>query len=122
MPWWPLSTAGGLVFHGEPDGNVQAYDTRAGDLLWQWQTGFGADGPPVTHEIDGVPYVAIAIGGNRLINSARGDAVWAFTLNGRLQPAEAPAPPPSVQSSRLNRLARTAYRSVVNSSRRCPGQ
>jgi hypothetical protein len=44
-----MTTAGGIVFHGEPDGNFQAYDARSGDLLWQFQTGFGADGPPMTY-------------------------------------------------------------------------
>ena len=34
------TTAGGLVFHGEPDGNIQAYDAKTGELLWQFQTGF----------------------------------------------------------------------------------
>jgi len=36
------TTAGGLVFHGEPDGNLQAYDAKSGDLLWQFQTGSNA--------------------------------------------------------------------------------
>ena len=40
-----LVTASDLLFHGEPDGNFQAYDARTGALLWQWQTGAGADAP-----------------------------------------------------------------------------
>src|SRR5438445_245126 len=72
------TTAGGLVFHGEPDGNIQAYDAKTGELLWQFQTGFGAEAPPVIYEVDGDQYVAIAAGGNQLTGSAYGDAVWAF--------------------------------------------
>src|SRR5207248_2179021 len=55
-----LSTAGGLLFHGEPDGNLLALDARTGDELWRWQTGFGADGPVMTYQLDGQQYVAIA--------------------------------------------------------------
>jgi glucose dehydrogenase len=40
-----LVTASDLLFHGEPDGHFQAYDARNGELLWQWQTGAGADAP-----------------------------------------------------------------------------
>ena len=47
-----MTTAGNLVFHGEPDGNIQAYDAKTGDLIWQFQTGFGADSPVMTYEID----------------------------------------------------------------------
>jgi quinohemoprotein ethanol dehydrogenase len=90
------TTAGGLVFHGEPDGNIQAYDARTGDLLWQFQTGFGAEAPVATYEVDGVQYVAIAAGGNSLTRSPNGDAVWAFALNGRVAPFAAPQPPSRV--------------------------
>ncbi|HEV7665775.1 MAG TPA: PQQ-binding-like beta-propeller repeat protein [Chloroflexota bacterium] len=89
------STAGGLVFHGEPDGNVQAYDARTGDLLWQFQTGFGADGPVMTYTINGEQYVAIATGGGS--NSrANGDGVWAFKLGGSLNPLYPPPAPVTV--------------------------
>ena len=96
-----LATAGGLVFHGEPDGNFQAYDARTGDLLWQWQTGAGADAPAITYEIDGEQFVAIASGGVSIqTSSANGDMIWAFSLKGspgdRLQPFEAPPPPRTV--------------------------
>ena len=78
-----LATAGGLLFHGEPDGNLQAYDAKTGERLWQWQTGAGADAPAITYEIDGVQYVAIASGGVSIqTSSANGDMVWAFSLQG----------------------------------------
>ena len=94
-------TAGGLLFHGEPDGNFQAYDARTGELLWQWQTGAGADAPAVTYDIGGTQYVAIASGGVAIqTSSANGDMIWAFSLKGspgdRLHPFAAPPPPQRV--------------------------
>jgi quinohemoprotein ethanol dehydrogenase len=89
-------TAGGLVFRGEPDGNFLALDAKAGEELWRFQTGFGADAPPVTYEVDGEQYVAIATGGNVTQGSAYGDAVWAFSLQGQLGPLWPPPPPATV--------------------------
>jgi len=90
------TTAGGLVFHGEPDGNIQAYDAKTGELLWQFQTGFGAEAPPVVYEIDGDQYISIAAGGNQLTGSAYGDAVWSFSLKGQVNPLWPPPPPSNV--------------------------
>ena len=97
-----LATAGGVVFHGQPDGNFQAYDAKTGDLIWEWQTGAGADAPAITYEIDGEQYVAIAAGGvSTQTMSANGDLIWAFSLNGapgnRLRPFAAPKPPTTVR-------------------------
>jgi len=86
-------TAGGLIFRGEPDGNFLALDARTGAELWRFQTGFGADAPPVVYEVDGEQYVAIATGGNVTQGSAYGDAVWAFSLKGKLGPLWPPPPP-----------------------------
>jgi alcohol dehydrogenase (cytochrome c) len=96
-----LATAGGLLFNGQPDGHLVAYDARTGQRLWQWQTGYGADAPAMTYEINGVQYVAIAAGGNSLVGSKNGDALWAFSLKGplhgpRLTQAVAPHAPPTV--------------------------
>jgi quinohemoprotein ethanol dehydrogenase len=96
-----LATAGGLVFHGEPSGNFQAYDSRNGDLLWEWQTGAGADAPAVTYEVDGEQFVAIAVGGVSIqTTSANSDMIWAFSLKGspgsRLAQFDAPKPPVNV--------------------------
>src|SRR5437870_3784167 len=89
-------TAGGLVFRGEPDGNFLALDAKSGKELWRFQTGFGADAPPVFYEVDDEQYVTIATGGNQLQGSAYGDAVWAFSLKGQLGPLWPPPPPQTV--------------------------
>ncbi len=89
-------TAGGLVFRGEPDGNFLALDAKSGKELWRFQTGFGADAPPIFYEVDGEQYVAIATGGNQLQGSAYGDAVWAFSLKGQLGPLWPPPAPQTV--------------------------
>ena len=90
------ATAGGLVFHGEPDGNILAYDAKTGAELWKFQTGFGAEAPPVVYEVDGDQYIAIAAGGNQLTGSAYGDAVWSFSLEGQVNPLWPPPPPSNV--------------------------
>jgi plastocyanin len=86
-----LSTAGGLVFVGQADGNFLAFDAKTGEELWRFQTGFGAEATPMSYEMDGVQYIAIATGGNRTNNSQRSDVVWTFALNGKLGPLPTPA-------------------------------
>jgi plastocyanin len=92
-----MTTAGGLVFHGDPDGRVEAYDAKTGRRVWDFQTGAGADAPVTTYEAGGEQYVALTAGGSLFTGGARGDVVWALKLNGPLAPAAAPAPPPDEQ-------------------------
>jgi len=89
-------TAGGLVLRGEPDGNFLALDAKTGQELFRFQTGFGADAPPVVYEVEGEEFIAIAAGGNQMQGSAYGDAVWTFSLKGRLGPLWPPPPPQTV--------------------------
>jgi quinohemoprotein ethanol dehydrogenase len=92
-----LSTAAGLLFHGESDGRLLAYDIKTGDTVWEFQTGAGADAPVATYEIDGEQYVAILAGGNSFQLSQRGDNLWAFKLGGQVPQAAAPPEPPATQ-------------------------
>ena len=57
-----LATAGGLVFTGDGEGNLLAFDSDSGEELWSFQTGSGIRAAPVTFELDGAQYVAIASG------------------------------------------------------------
>ena len=97
-----LSTAGGLLFHGESDGNLVAYDINNGEELWKFQTGAGANAPVVTYAVNGEQYVAVMAGGNTLLMSQRGDRLWAFKLGGTVPPAATPREPPTVQPSDLH--------------------
>jgi quinohemoprotein ethanol dehydrogenase len=88
-----VSTAGGLVFVGQIDGNLVGMDARSGNELWKFQTGWGISAPPITYSVNGQQYVAVASGGNRGgVTTLDGDAVWAFALNGSVD--EVAAPPP----------------------------
>ncbi|MCC7009987.1 MAG: PQQ-binding-like beta-propeller repeat protein [Acidobacteria bacterium] len=96
-----LSTASGLLFHGEPDGRIIAWDMKNGDELWSFQTGAGANAPVVSYEVGGEQYVAILAGGTRGYQmSAPGDSLWAFKLGGTVPPAPAPPEPPTVEPMR----------------------
>ncbi|MBU0860999.1 MAG: PQQ-dependent methanol/ethanol family dehydrogenase [Alphaproteobacteria bacterium] len=63
-PLWGgvMSTAGGLVFTGTPEGEFIAFDDETGQQLWSFQTGSGVVGQPITWEDDGEQYVAIMSG------------------------------------------------------------
>ncbi|MQY43181.1 PQQ-dependent dehydrogenase, methanol/ethanol family [Epibacterium sp. SM1969] len=63
-PLWGgvMTTAGGLVFTGTPEGKFIALDDETGEVLWSFQTGSGIVGQPVTWEQDGEQYVSIASG------------------------------------------------------------
>ena len=75
-----LATAGGLLFMGEGNGNFNAYDTSNGALLWQTKTDAGVNAPPITYEIDGIQYVAVAAGGNPIFGYKLGDNVLVYKL------------------------------------------
>ena len=57
-----LSTAGGLVFHGDIRGQFKALDAKTGRPLWQFQTGSGISAGPMTYELGGKQYVAVVSG------------------------------------------------------------
>jgi alcohol dehydrogenase (cytochrome c) len=57
-----LTTAGGLVFVALLDGSVAAYDDTTLDQLWKVNVGSGFSAPPMTFEVGGKQYVAIASG------------------------------------------------------------
>jgi len=57
-----LVTGGGLVFLGLFDGTVAAFDATTLDELWKLNVGSGFNAPPMTFEVNGKQYVAIASG------------------------------------------------------------
>jgi alcohol dehydrogenase (cytochrome c) len=63
-PLWSgvMTTAGGLVFFGTPEGEFIALDDETGEKLWSFQTGSGIVGQPVTWEQDGEQYVSVISG------------------------------------------------------------
>ena len=71
-PTWSgvLSTAGGLVFTGDAEGNFIALDAASGKPLWHFQMGGAVYAAPIAFAVDGKEYVAIAAG----------SAIYAFGL------------------------------------------
>jgi PQQ-dependent dehydrogenase (methanol/ethanol family) len=61
-----LATAGGLIFYGQPNGGFAAVDQRNGKTLWQLPTNVRMKASPITYEVDGQQYVAVAAGPNIL--------------------------------------------------------
>ncbi|MFN4194055.1 MAG: PQQ-dependent methanol/ethanol family dehydrogenase [Tabrizicola sp.] len=93
-PLWGgvMTTAGGLVFFGTPEGEFKALDDETGAELYSFQTGSGIVGQPVTWEMDGEQYVAVVSGwggavplwGGEVANKVnylnQGGMVWVFKL------------------------------------------
>jgi alcohol dehydrogenase (cytochrome c) len=86
-----LATAGGVVFGGDSDRHFFALDTETGERLWQTRLNGDVSGAPVTFDVGGKQYVAVAAGGRiaqttsyaPLTNTdvAQGSGVvWVFAL------------------------------------------
>jgi acido-empty-quinoprotein group A len=65
-----LSTGGGLVFSGDPSGNLIAFNAATGDILWHAQLGAQLTNSPQTYTLDGRQYIVVAAA----------DTLWAFYL------------------------------------------
>jgi alcohol dehydrogenase (cytochrome c) len=60
-----MSTAGGLVFVGRNNGQLQAYDDQTGKLLWSSPKLLASvAAPPMTYTVNDKQYVAVYAGGN----------------------------------------------------------
>ncbi len=59
-----LSTAGGLVFHGETGGGFAAVDARTGRTRWVFPANDFPRAGPMTYMAGGKQYVAVALGSN----------------------------------------------------------
>jgi PQQ-dependent dehydrogenase (methanol/ethanol family) len=57
-----LSTAGMLVFQGDPFGKVRAFDAENGGPLWSFDAQTMAMAGPVSYALDGQQYIAFAVG------------------------------------------------------------
>ena len=93
-PLWGgvLTTEGGLVFMGTPEGYLKAFDDETGEELWKFQTGTGIVSSPITWEQDGEQYVAIVAGwggavplwGGEVAKTVnylnQGGSVWVFKI------------------------------------------
>jgi alcohol dehydrogenase (cytochrome c) len=66
------ATAGGLVFTGDLDGQVLAYDVTSGTVLWRKPTGGAIGGGVITYEAGGKQRIAAAVGLNSPIWPVRG--------------------------------------------------
>ena len=92
-----LTTAGGLVFAGDFDRYVYAYDATDGEILWQTRLVTSAQGFPITYTANGKQYVAVPAGTGggswatliprELIPEIRrpnhGNSIYVFTLPDR---------------------------------------
>jgi alcohol dehydrogenase (cytochrome c) len=84
FPQWGgcLTTAGGLVFAGDLEGRFMSLSAETGEVLWDFQTGSGVLAPPITYQLDGVQYVAIASGAVKYaeVNARQGGTLFVFAL------------------------------------------
>jgi len=93
-PLWGgvLTTKGNLVFTGNPEGYLQAFNAKTGEKVWEFQTGSGVIGSPVTWEMDGEQYVSVLSGwggavplwggevAKRIKHLNQGGMLWTFKL------------------------------------------
>jgi alcohol dehydrogenase (cytochrome c) len=96
-PLWGgvMTTAGGLVFYGTPEGYLKALDAKSGKELWKFQTGSGVVAPPVTWQDGDTQYVAVVSGwggavplwGGEVAKKVnfleQGGSVWVFKLSSK---------------------------------------
>ena len=101
-PLWGgvMTTAGGLVFLGTPEGKFVALDDETGEELWSFQTGSGIVGQPVTWDMDGEQYVSVISGwggavplwGGEVAKKVnflnQGGLLWTFKMPKELASAE----------------------------------
>jgi len=76
-----LSTAGDLVFQGTWDGTFVAYDAENGTPLWQYQSDSAILAGPISYELDGEQYIAVAQGSGGTVMLTVGEELMRNKVN-----------------------------------------
>jgi len=91
--WGGVLATKELVFWGTPEGFLKAADAKTGKEVWSFQTGTGVVAPPITWEMDGEQYIAVAAGwggavplwGGEVAKKVnylnQGGSMWVFKLH-----------------------------------------
>jgi glucose dehydrogenase len=126
-PFWAgaVATSAGLVFTGDMRGYFMALDARTGSILWQFQTGSGIIGSPITYQLDGRQYLAVpsgGIGGDMTFyyKEPKAGNLWVFALDGG-GPARVPTGTETNLSTRLGALPRVGEPGSTLGGRVLPG-
>jgi quinoprotein glucose dehydrogenase len=76
-----IVTAGNLIFVAATfDNQLRAFNTKTGEMLWQYLLPASAQATPMTYAINGKQYVVICAGGHGKLGTKLGDYVVAFSL------------------------------------------
>lgn len=108
-----LATAGNLVFQGTSDGRLLGVRADDGSVLWEFDTQNSVLPGPVTYEVAGEQYIAVAVGRGGILTSNTGqnyhtgnpnNRIMAFKLQGAAvlppyEEPERPLPPPRMDMS-----------------------
>jgi len=78
----PLLTKSGLIVIGAAaEHALRIYDVHTGEELWYQRLPAAALSTPMSYEVDGVQYIAIAAGGHDQLGLERGDYLVVFRLS-----------------------------------------
>jgi len=76
-----IVTAGNLIFVAATmDNNFRAFNTKTGEMVWEYQLPASAQATPMTYSINGKQYLVIAAGGHGKLHTKLGDYVVAFAV------------------------------------------
>ena len=126
-----LSTAGGLVFHGGQGTRLVATDAATGRDLWSHDAQTSVIAAPITYALDGVQYVAVAVGvGGGMVAEAGGlihswnvrnrSRVLVYRLDGKHElPPPVEQQPPMPEPAPVTADARVVEHGEVLYQRHC---
>jgi alcohol dehydrogenase (cytochrome c) len=92
-----LATAGGVVFVGDLDPALKAFDDRDGKLLWSAALDGNASSNLITYSVGQTQYVAVVTGMGNYHIGAMASRYREFRTNRGLPPITPPAGTPAIQ-------------------------
>lgn len=106
-----MATRGNLVFQGDGEGFLHAYDATSGEELWRYDAKLGIIGAPMTFSVNGTQYISILVGYGGALGFAQaaGAGGWKYNAQPRrlltfALDAKKPLPPTAPRDFKVNAL------------------